>query len=178
MVTRRGRERDAPAAFGRALLGGPSTSPFGRTVSGVLDPSKAEAVDYGIICAAADEKRVLKEINGFLSARDYRKMYKWQDTSVPPSPERTFRISHYYCQFLKESPYWYFDLRPNADLDGKQRFPDHAECGWTLFTRKTRHESNSKEEEQALNLFFSDLIRAITFPCVLLHVYTAREDRF
>ena len=143
----------------------------------MLDPSNAQDVDYGIVCAATDEKALLKQVNAFLASRDYRKMYKFKDTSIPPSPERTFRISHYHCQFLKQSPYWYFDLRPNADLDGKQRFPDHSECGWTLYTRKTRPEANSKADEEALNVFFSDLLRAIRFPCILLHLYAPREDR-
>ena len=56
----------------------------------------------------------------------------------PDHPEREPRYSHYYCQFLKETPRWYFDLYPNGDLDGKARFPGHPRAGWTLYVSRSK----------------------------------------
>jgi hypothetical protein len=140
------------------------------------DPLTGLSVDYGIQCNAADEKRLVKNVNAFLASLQYRKMYKWEDKSIQP-PERTFRISHYYCQFLKQHPRWYFDLRPNVDLDGKSRFPDHRDCGWMLYTRKSHPETYSARDHDTLNGFFAQLINALGFTARVIHVYEDKEDR-
>jgi hypothetical protein len=132
--------------------------------------------DYGIQCNAADEKRLVKNANGFLASLQYRKMYKWEDKSIQP-PERTFRLSHYYCQFIKTPPRWYFDLRPNVDLDGKSRFPDHLDCGWTLFTHKPFPETYSAQDHDYLDDFFARLVSALGFPARTIHVYEKNEQR-
>ena len=134
------------------------------------DIGSALAVDYGVQCSAQDEKRLVKNVNAFLASLDYRKMYKWQDTSVQP-PDRTFRIEHYYCQFLKQAPRWHFDLRPNADLDGKARFPERPECGWLLHVRKPFPETYSAQDHEQLNRFFAGLVEGLGFPSKVLHVY-------
>jgi len=140
------------------------------------NPLTVLSVDYGIQCTAADEKQIVKNTNVFLATLQYRKMYKWEDKSIQP-PERTFRISHYYCQFIKTPPRWYFDLRPNVDLDGKSRFPDHIDCGWTLFTHKPFPETYSAQDHDTLNSFFTQLVGGLGFPTKVIHVYEKGEDR-
>ena len=56
-----------------------------------LNTKSALAVDYGVQCAAQDEKRLVKNVNAFLASLNYRKMYKWRDESIQP-PDRTFRM--------------------------------------------------------------------------------------
>lgn len=140
------------------------------------NPFTVLSMDYGIQCSADDEKRIVKNTNAFLATLDYRKMYKWEDKSIQP-PDRTFRISHYYCQFIKTAPRWYFDLRPNVDLDGKSRFPDHPDCGWTLFTHKPFPETYSARDHDTLNAFFTQLVGALGFPTRVIRVYEKGEDR-
>lgn len=132
--------------------------------------------DYGIECAAGDEKRLVKNVNAFLATLNYRKMSKAVDHSIQP-PERTFRISHYYHQFIKVHPRWYFDLRPNVDLDGKSRFPEHPDCGWTLFTHKPFPELYSAEDHAALDRFFAELVAGLGFPARVIHEYREGEER-
>ncbi len=127
------------------------------------DSLAALSVDYGIQCAAADEKELVKKVNAFLASLNYRKMYKMEDVSVKP-PGRAYRIFHYHCQFLKTHPRWYFDLRPNVDLDGKIRFPEHVDCGWTLFTHKPFPETYSTVDHEALDGFFQQLVGGMGFP--------------
>ena len=140
------------------------------------DPLKALAVDYGIQCIGADEKRLVKNVNAFLASLNYRKLYKLQDTSIQP-PDRTFRISHYYRQFLKTHPRWYFDLRPNMDLDSKSRFPEHPDCAWTLYTRKPFPQTYSAQDHDTLNSFFNQLVNGLGFPAKVIHIYEEKEER-
>ena len=140
-------------------------------------PLPVLSVDYGIQCNAADEKQLVKYVNAFLASLNYRKMYKWEDKSIKP-PDRAYRISHYHCQFMKSHPRWYFDLRPNVDLDGKSRFPNHPDCGWTLFTRKPYPELYSVQDHETLDNFFKQLVGSLGFPARVIHVYKKGEDRF
>jgi|GEM_PF-1558906 len=135
--------------------------------------------DYGIVCNNDDENTIVKNINKFLKQKEYRKLYKWEDTSVPPPsmPERSFRISHYYCQFMKQDPRWLFDLKPNTDLDNKMRFPDHPECSWLLHTRPVFEDKyKSQEDFDNVKQFFSNLIASLSFPTKLLHTYKKDDE--
>jgi hypothetical protein len=70
-----------------------------------------EMTEYGIKCTQENEKQIIKNINTFLQKEyNYRKMYKRKDDSISK-----FNYEHYYCQFIKEEPKWYFDLYPNED---------------------------------------------------------------
>lgn len=137
------------------------------------------AIEYGILCLPTDEKALVKNVNAFLASRDYRKMYKWVPSGVrdPDRPEDEPRYSHYYCQFLKQHPRWHFDLYPNVDLDGKARFPERLDAGWTLFANKTFSEHNSAEDDLSLDRFFEDLLANTGFPSVALHRYAPGENR-
>jgi hypothetical protein len=150
------------------------------SLAAMKEPLSALSVDYGIQCSAADEKQLVKNVNAFLASLNYRKMYQLKDTSIQLSiqpPERTLRFSHYYRQFLKTAPRWYFDLMPNVDLDGKTRFPDHLDCGWTLFTHKPFPQTYSAQDHDTLNSFFAQLLHALGFPTKVLHVYEKGEER-
>jgi len=141
---------------------------------------KIQPQDHGIICSQEDEKAIVKNLNKYLASYSYRKMYKSQDHSLPPPsmPDRKFRISHYYAQFMKETPRWHFDIKPNCDLDGKYRFPDHRECGWILHTRPVMEENYSTGDTEKVKDFFSGLISNVGFDLKLLHSYAnANEDR-
>lgn len=133
-------------------------------------------VDHGIVCCADDERRLLRNIDAFLASRQLRPMGRREDTSIQP-PERSFRIAHYWSQFARTHPRWYLELRPNADLDGKHRFPEHRDCAWTLFTNKSSHEANSAADDALLESFFADLRAALGFPTRELHVYAPGEER-
>jgi len=137
------------------------------------------AIEYGIICQIDDEKRIVKNVDKFLDSLGYRKMYKWSPHGVrdPDHPEKEPRYDHYYCQFMKEQPRWYFDLYPNVDLDGRARFPEHPEMAWTLFVRKTFPEQNSRADDAKLDKFFSSLLAALGFPAKILHQYREDENR-
>ncbi len=137
------------------------------------------AVEYGIICAPTDEKRLVKNVNDFLASRDYRKMSKRVPSGIR-NPDRTNpepRYSHYYSQFLKEHPRWYFDLYPNVDLEGEARFPDRVDCGWTLYVNKVMPENNSQADDELLEQFFAELTQGTGFKTVLLHKYSEDENR-
>ena len=137
------------------------------------------AREYGILCQPADEKTLVNNINTFLAGLGWRKLYKRTPSGYrdPDHPEREPRYSHYYCQFLKETPRWYFDLYPNGDLDGKARFPGHPRAGWTLYVSKTLPEQNSADDDAALDAFFAALVEHTGFPSILLHTYQPLENR-
>lgn len=137
------------------------------------------AIEHGIICQASDEKALVRNVNSFLANLGYSKMYKRPPSGLrnPERPEDEPRYSHYYYQFLKEHPRWYFDLYPNVDLDGKARFPDRPEVGWTLYVSKTMPEQNSAADDAGLDSFFSALILGTGFSSILLHTYRQDEDR-
>ena len=133
------------------------------------------AIDHGIVCAAADERTLVRHVNAFLASRDFRPLYKQTPTHIQPTG-RTFRIAHVYRQFLKEHPRWYFDLTPNVDLDGRARFADDLDCGWTLYANKPSPEHNSSDDEKALDAFFTALAAGTGFPTRVLHQYHGRLD--
>ena len=137
------------------------------------------AFEYGIHCQPNDEKLLVKNVNSFLAAHDYRKMYKSIPRGLrnPEKPDKEPRYSHYYSQFLKEHPRWYFDLYPNVDLDGKARFPEHLEAGWTLYASKNFPELNSETDNASLDKFFSALVAGTGFTTTLLHSYEQGENR-
>ena len=138
-----------------------------------------QAVEYGILCLPSDEKALVKNVNAFLATLGYRKMYKWAPSGVrdPDHPEDEPRYSHYYCQFLKQHPRWHFELYPNVDLDGKARFPERPDAGWTLFVNKPFPESNSPDDDAALESFFAALTAHLGFPAATLHRYKPGENR-
>jgi len=115
------------------------------------------AAEYGIHCAASDERTLIANVNRFLAARGYRKLYKREPTGLrdPDNPGAQPRYSHYYCQFLKQHPGWYFDLYPNVDLDGRARFHAHPQAGWTLFANKVSPQWNTVEDDARLDGFFA-----------------------
>jgi hypothetical protein len=127
-------------------------------------------MDRGIVCAAADERALVRNVNAFLKSCDFRPMYKWPRDGIQP-PDRTFRIPYVYLQFLKDHPRWLFDLTPNVDLDGRARFPDDLDCGWTMFTNKVHPNMNSPEDDASLDDFFERLAAGTGFPTRVLHVY-------
>lgn len=137
------------------------------------------AVEYGIICAPTDEKKLVKNVNDFLATCDYRKMSKRVPSGIrdPDRIKPEPRYSHYYSQFLKEHPRWYFDLYPNVDLEGEARFPSNLECGWTLYVNKVMPENNSQSDNEQLDKFFSELTLGTGFKTVLLHKYNQDENR-
>lgn len=87
------------------------------------------ATEYGIHCAAGDEKTLVANVNRFLATQGCRKLYKREPNGLrdPDNPDAQPRYSHYYCQFLQPPPRWYFDLYPNVDLDGRVRLADGAQ---------------------------------------------------
>lgn len=134
-------------------------------------------VEYGIICALEDEIRIVKNINAFLvKQHGFRKMYKWPDRSIKPK-DKPFEIAHYYTQFLKETPGWLFDITPNYDKEGRVRFDQAKECGWTIFTKPFREIENEDQNLSEINVFFEELVNAVGFPVVVLHRYCKGEDR-
>ena len=138
-----------------------------------------EALEYGIYCQPTDEKKLVKNINNFLKSLDYRNMYKWKPRGVrdPFHPENEPKYSHYYCQFLKQQPRWYFDIYPNIDLNGNARFPEFPDVGWTLYVSKSFPENNSPEDDKLLDEFFANLVSAVGYPTELLHTYKKGENR-
>ncbi|MBJ7575496.1 hypothetical protein [Luteimonas sp. MC1828] len=137
------------------------------------------AREYGIICNSQDEKLLVKNVNSFLASVGYRKVYKSVPRGIrnPASAEPEPRYSHYYSQFLKAHPRWYFDLYPNVDLDDRARFPANLDCGWTLYVNKVMAENNSASDDQALETFFADLAHGTGFETVVLHTYGPDESR-
>lgn len=138
-----------------------------------------KAHEYGLLCNADDEARLVKNVNAFLTSLDYRKMYRKQPTGLrnPDRPDEEPRYSHYYCQFLRQHPRWYFDLYPNADLAGRRRFPEHPEAGWTLFVNYPGHEHDTPDDTAQLDRFRAQLVEATGFATMLLHAYGNGEDR-
>jgi len=135
------------------------------------------AKDYGIVCAASDERAIVRNVNAFLASEDYRPLTKHKPTHIQPA-DRTFRIEHVHRQFLKQAPRWYFDLTPNVDLDGRARFPEDRDCGWTLYANKPSARDNTPAEDAALEEFFTRLAAATGFPTRILHTYEKiSEDR-
>src|SRR5262245_5571385 len=106
----------------------------------------------------------------------YRKLHRLADLAIR-QPERAYRISHYYCQFLKTDPQWYFDLRPNVDMDGRSRFPAFPDCGWTLFTNKPFRERYSERDERNVDDFFACLLGATGFQAIVLNAYPEALER-
>ena len=132
-------------------------------------------LEYGIICQAGDEKQLVKNINSFLEKQfGYRKMYKTNNKSMLEA-RLPFVYSHFYNQFLKQGVRWYFELYPNADLEGKRKFSEHPEAGWLIWVNKM---SYSTEDEKAENdRFFIELLSATGFEIKLLHEYKEGEER-
>lgn len=137
------------------------------------------ATEYGIHCLASDEKTLVANVNRLLAAQGYRKLYKREPSGLRNSenPGAEPRYSHYYCQFLKQHPCWYFDLYPNLDLDGRARFPQHPQAGWTLYANKVSPQWNTAEDDARLDAFFRALLDALGFATELLHAYAENEDR-
>lgn len=137
------------------------------------------AIEYGIHCHAADERVLVASVNRFLAAQGYRRLYKREPSGLrdPENPGAEKRYSHYYCQFLRQHPRWYFDLYPNVDLDGRARFPHQLQAGWTVYANKVAPQWNTAEDDARLNAFFRALLDALGFATSVLHVYAANEDR-
>jgi hypothetical protein len=138
-----------------------------------------QALEYGICCKPEDEKQLVRHVNEFLASVGYRKLYKSVPAGIrnPDQPDKEPRHSHYYYQFLKEHPRWYFDLYPNIDLDGKIRFPQHSNLGWTLYFNKVMPEQNSPADDLCLDEFCSSLCANVGFPVLLLRSYAPKEMR-
>ena len=138
-----------------------------------------QATEYGVLCPPSDEKRLVRSVDAFLASMGYRKLYKRTPAGVrnPDRPGDEPRYAHYYCQFLQQHPRWYFDLYPNVDLDGKARFPETPEAGWTLYASKTFAEHNSAEDDAGLERFFAALVASLGCPAIVLHRYAAGEHR-
>lgn len=136
------------------------------------------ATEYGIHCAAGDEKTLVANVNRFLATQGCRKLYKREPNGLrdPDNPGAQPRYSHYYCQFLQQHPRWYFDLYPNVDLDGRVRFPAHPQAGWTLYANKVSQWSTA-EDDARLDAFFRALLAGIGFATELLHAYAENENR-
>lgn len=132
-------------------------------------------IEYGIVCELSDEKKLVKNVNSFLTGLDLRKLYKWPERSIRPA-DAPFEIDHYYTQFLKETPGWYFDLKPNFDKLGRVRFQGSPDCGWTLFTKPFR-DMDPMLDFTSTNEFFSSLVTAIGFPTKQVRAYKPGEDR-
>jgi hypothetical protein len=137
------------------------------------------ATEHGIHRLASDEKMLVANINRFLAAQGYRKLYKREPTGSrdPEHPGAEPRYRHFYCQFLKLHPRWYFDLYPNLDQDGRARFPRHPQAGWTLYANKVSPQWNSVEDDARLDAFFRALLDATGFATDLLHAYAENENR-
>lgn len=137
------------------------------------------AYEYGLVCAAADEAALVKNVNAFLATQGWRPLYRKQPTGLrnPERPDLEPQYSHYYCQFLKQSPQWYFDLYPNADKRGVLRFPEHPQAGWTLYFNHPGHERNTPQELAQLEALRPQIVAATGFAAVLLHAYQPNEDR-
>lgn len=138
-----------------------------------------QAYEYGILCDASDEAALVKNVNDFLSTQGWRPLYRKQPTGLrnPAQPELEPQYSHYYCQFLKQSPRWYFDLYPNADKRGVLRFPEHAQAGWTLFINYPGYPRDTPEELAQLDTVRGQIVTGTGFATVLLHTYQPGEDR-
>ena len=137
-------------------------------------------IEYGLLCRQEDEKKLVKNVNAFLAAKGFRKMYKWKDKGGirnPEDPENSPQFAHTYVQFLKTPPRWYFDLCPNVDLRGIPRFPNNLDCGWTLYFSKTHHELNPADDDKHLDEFLLELLVGAEFSYVLLHTYADGEYR-
>ena len=131
------------------------------------------ALEYGIVCQASDEKQLVKNVNLFLAGLEYKKMAKKVPSGKrdPDGSGDDQLFAHYYCQFLKQHPRWYFDLYPNVNLNGAARFPLHPEAGWTMYINPVLPENNSAADNLNLNGFFTALAAGTGFPVVLLHTY-------
>ncbi|MDP4078839.1 hypothetical protein [Acidovorax sp. A1169] len=138
-----------------------------------------QACEYGLVCATDDEALLVKNVNAFLAAQGWRPLYRKQPTGLrnPERPDLEPQYSHYYCQFHKQSPRWYFDLYPNADKRGVLRFPEHPQAGWTLFFNHPGHETDTPEELAQLDALCGHIAAGTGFAAVLLHTYQAGEDR-
>ena len=129
--------------------------------------------EYGIYSKKEDEKQVVKDINNFLEKEyNYKKMYKWNDTSIS-----LLNYEYYYCQFINnQKPQWHFDLYPNEDLDGKWKF-DNKNIGWVLFFKKTFEEQYNENDHENIDLFLEKLLESISFETILLYKYKTGEER-
>lgn len=138
-----------------------------------------QAYEYGILCAAADEAALVKNVNAFLAGRGWRPLYRKQPAGLrnPERPDLEPQYSHYYCQFLKQSPRWYFDLYPNADKRGTLRFPDHPQAGWTLFVNYPGYPRDTAGELAQLDAVRGQIVAGTGFATLLLHTYQPGENR-
>ena len=137
------------------------------------------AVEYVITCVPSDEKQLIKNVNKFLSSLSYRKMYKWKQTGIRnlEQPEKNFRYSHYYCQFMKQVPRWHFDLTPNRDLDERFRIPEKEHCAWSLYMSKVFTEYYEADDHVAVEQFFTNLVGSLGFEAERFHTYYKNETR-
>lgn len=131
--------------------------------------------EYGIICDRSDEKKIVKNINTFMADKyGYRKMYKSTHTSFLEA-RLPYVYTHFYNQFLKQGPRWYFECYPNTDEQTQTKFKDHPEAGWILFINKMAYDVS--EHQAHLDTFFEELLRATGFETRLLHQYADGEER-
>jgi hypothetical protein len=132
-------------------------------------------LEYGIICQADNEKQLVKNINSFLEKKyGYRKMSKTNNKSMLEA-RLPFVYSHFYNQFLKQGVRWYFELYPNADLEGKRKFPEHPETGWLIWVNKMSY--NTDQDKSELDCFFEELLTGTGFEYKLLYNYNEGEER-
>ena len=103
-------------------------------------------------------------------------MYKWNDESMLKA-RLPFVYTHYYCQFLKQTPRWYFEVYPNTDTEGKTKFQNHPDAGWVIYINKREVIALSPEHLQEITLFFEQLREHTGYPTVLLHEYAENEER-
>jgi hypothetical protein len=130
-------------------------------------------IEYGIICKKNDEKELIKRINSFLKNEyAYRKTYKWKLNS----PSSKFQYEYYYAQFIKQPPRWYFDLKPNTDMNGKRKF-ENSDAEWILWINKQNVDEYTKEQNADVDVFFEKLINSIQYPIEVLHEYKDGEER-
>jgi hypothetical protein len=114
-----------------------------------------KAYEYGLLCTAADEAALVNNVNTLLAGQGWRRLYRKQPTGLRNTERADLepQYSHYYCQFLKQSPHWYFDLYPNADKCGLLRFTAPPQAGWTLFFNQPGHARNTALELGPVNTY-------------------------
>lgn len=129
----------------------------------------------GIVCTAADEKKVVKAINTFLEKEHgFRKMKKNTNASMLEA-RLPHRMTHFYMQFLKQAPRWFFELYPNEDLDGNLKFAEFPECSWIVFINKMEY--SDAETMGKIDRFFDAMMAAVEFETKVVKDYKRGEER-
>ena len=84
---------------------------------------------YGIISIAKDEKKIMAGVNEYLATvlrtTSRAKNKPMLEKKLP------FVYKHFYWNLNKEYGTW-FEIFPNADVEGKQFYTEHANCAWIL----------------------------------------------